>query len=220
MANIPQINNKDLLEQIFTHRSVVNESQEVRDSNERLEFLGDSILSFIVSTHIFKSFPDSKEGELTSLRSVLTNTDMLYRIAKELDLGSHLLLSRGEEAGGGRTNKSILANTFEALIGGLFIDQGLEATTNFIKETVLTKIDSTLREGLKDPKSLLQESIQEKYKTSPVYKIIKEEGPDHNKLYTSAVYINDSLLAEGTGKSKQEAEKEAAKNALEGMGKS
>lgn len=211
---IPKINDKNLLKQIFTHRSYLNESESEVESNERLEFLGDSILSFVVSTYIYKNFPDSKEGELTSLRSVLTNTDMLYKIAQELDLGKHLLLSRGEEAGGGRTNKSILANTFEAFVGGIFIDQGIEATTKFIEEAVLTRIDSTLKEGLKDPKSLLQETIQEKYKTSPLYKIVKEEGPDHDKSYTSAVFINNKLLAEGSGKSKQEAEKEAAKNAL------
>lgn len=214
---IPKINNKDLLKKIFTHRSFLNESDQDVESNERLEFLGDSILSFVVSTHIYKNFPDSKEGELTSLRSVLTNTDMLYRVSQELKLGEHLLLSRGEEAGGGRVSKSILANTLEALIGGLFIDQGIDATTAFIEETILTKIDSTLKEGLKDPKSLLQELIQEKYKSSPVYQIIKEEGPDHNKFYTTGVYMNDKLLAEGSGKSKQEAEKEAAKNALEAL---
>lgn len=211
---IPKINDKKLLKQIFTHRSVLNESESEVESNERLEFLGDSILSFIVSTYIYKNFPDSKEGELTSLRSVLTNTDMLYKIAQELDLGQHLLLSRGEEASGGRTSKSILANTFEAFIGGLFMEQGIEPTMSFVEESVLTKIDSTLKEGLKDAKSLLQETIQEKYKASPLYKIVKEEGPDHNKSYTSAVYVNDKLLAEGNGKSKQEAEKEAAKNAL------
>lgn len=212
---IPKINNKDLLKKIFTHRSYLNESDQDFESNERLEFLGDSILSFVVSTHIYKNFPDSKEGELTSLRSVLTNTDMLHKIAQELKLGEHLFLSRGEEAGGGRISKSILANTLEALIGGLFIDQGIEATTTFIEEAVLTKIDSTLKEGLKDPKSLLQERVQEKYKSSPVYEVVKEEGPDHNKFYTTAVYINNKLLAKGRGKSKQEAEKEAAKNALE-----
>lgn len=212
---IPTFNNKQLFDQVFTHRSFLNESPEKIESNERLEFLGDSILSFIVSSYIYEHFPNFKEGELTNLRSILTNTETLASVSRELDLGSHLKLSKGEEAGGGRENKTLLANIFEALLGGLFVDQGLEAGKEFVHETILSRTEKFLEEyGLKDPKSQLQETIQELHRVSPIYKIINEEGPDHAKMYTVGVYLNETLLAEGIGKSKQEAEKHAAAAAL------
>lgn len=212
---IPEFKNKDLYTKVFTHRSFLNESVDDMESNERLEFLGDSILSFIVSTYIFEHYPNLKEGELTSLRSVLTNTQTLYMFADELKLGDLLKLSRGEEGTGGRANKTILANTFEALLGGIFIDQGIEAAREFVNGVIILHIDEVVSaQGLKDPKSMLQEKTQEKNKLSPMYKIIKEEGPDHVKIYTTGVFLNEKLLAEGTGHSKQEAEKNAAANAL------
>src|SRR3990172_13062647 len=131
--NIPKFKDQKLFKQVFIHRSYLNETQENIESNERLEFLGDSILSFVVSSHIFIKHKDLKEGQLTSIRSVLTNTETLYEISKELGLGELLKLSKGEEAGGGRKNKTILANTLEALIGGIFIDQGIEAAKKFIE---------------------------------------------------------------------------------------
>lgn len=213
--NIPEFKNKQLFSQVFTHRSYLNESPEATESNERLEFLGDSILSFIVSSYIYEHYPSLKEGELTSLRSVLTNTQTLYQFASELDLGSQLKLSKGEESTGGRVNKTILANTFEALLGGIFIDQGIEAASKFVHAVIILKIDEVVNsQGLKDPKSMLQEKTQEKSKTSPLYKIVNEEGPDHAKIYTSGVFLDEKLLAEGSGHSKQEAEKNAAANAL------
>lgn len=203
---------------VFTHRSFLNESSDEAESNERLEFLGDSILSFIVSSYIFNTYPELKEGELTSLRSVLTNTQTLYMFAKDLDLGSYLKLSKGEEGTGGRLNKTILANTFEALLGGVFLDQGLAAAEKFVHEAIIAHIDEVVNaQGLKDPKSMLQEKTQEIHKLSPVYKIVKEEGPDHAKTYTAGVFLNEKLLAEGIGKSKQEAEKNAAHNALKNI---
>lgn len=212
---IPKFKNKNLFDQAFTHRSYLNEAQEKIESNERIEFLGDSILSFVVSSYIYNKYTKLNEGELTNIRSVLTNTETFYRIAKNLGLGEMLRLSRGEEQSGGRENKTILANTFEALVGGLFLDQGMEAVSNFITEAVLNQSDEIIKaQGLKDPKSKLQEKLQEIHKESPSYKIIHEEGPDHNKIYTMGVYIGQKLLAEGTGSSKQEAEKEAAKQAL------
>ena len=218
--NLPIFKNQQLLDQVFTHRSYLNEAPEKIESNERLEFLGDSILSFIVSSYIFEHFPHFKEGELTNLRSILTNTETLAVISGELDLGSHLKLSRGEEAGGGRNNKTLLANTFEALLGGLFVDQGLPAAQKFIMDTILSRTQDLLEEyGLKDPKSQLQETIQELYKLSPQYKTIAEVGPDHAKQYTIGVYLEDKLLAEGLGKSKQEAEKAAASIALKNLQK-
>lgn len=213
--NIPEFNDKKLFSQVFTHRSYLNESTDETESNERLEFLGDSILSFIVSSYIYENYPNLKEGELTSLRSVLTNTQTLYKFADELHLGDHLKLSRGEESTGGRTNKTILANTFESLLGGIFLDQGLEAARTFVHEVIISNMDDVVNtQGLKDPKSMLQEKTQEKDKMSPVYKIVNEEGPDHAKIYTAGVFLNNKLLAEGSGHSKQEAEKNAAANAL------
>lgn len=215
---IPDFKNKQLFSQVFTHRSYLNESTDVSESNERLEFLGDSILSFIISSYIYEKYPTLKEGELTALRSVLTNTQTLYQFAKDLDLGKHLKLSRGEEATGGRSNKTLLANTFEALLGGLFLDQGLSAAQDFVHSVIISSIDSVVeKQGLKDPKSMLQEKTQEKDKMSPLYKIVKEEGPDHAKIYTAGVFLNNKLLAEGSGHSKQEAEKNAAANALKSV---
>lgn len=213
--SIPSFKNKQLLDQVFTHRSYLNETNEKLESNERMEFLGDSILSFIVSSFIFSHYNNLKEGELTNLRSILTNTDTLGSVAQKLNLGKQLKLSRGEEAGGGRENKSILANTFEALVGGLYLDQGTHAVQKFIEEVLLSNIEKLIREeGLKDPKSKLQEILQDKYRIAPAYKIMKEEGPDHAKMYTVGVYVHEKLLAVGVGKSKQEAEKNAARNAL------
>lgn len=213
--HIPEFKDKKLYERVFTHRSFLNESSDALESNERLEFLGDSILSFIVSSYIFEHYPHLKEGELTSLRSVLTNTQTLYKFAASLDLGKQLQVSRGEESTGGRTNKTILANTFEALLGGIFIDLGLEAATKFVTDVIIAHMDEVVSDqGLKDAKSMLQERTQEVNKMSPLYKIVNEEGPDHAKIYTAGVFLNNKLLAEGSGHSKQEAEKNAATNAL------
>lgn len=211
---IPVFSDKALFDQVFTHRSYLNEAGKHIESNERLEFLGDSILSFVVSSYIYKQYPDLKEGELTNLRSALTNTIHLYQVAKSLELGKYLKLSRGEESGGGRENKTILADTYEALLGGIYLDQGLETARSFVENTLLKDASTLITLGLKDPKSVLQEHIQREHKFSPLYKIIKEEGPDHAKRYTVGVYLKETLLAEGQGSSKQEAEKEAAKNAL------
>ena len=212
---IPEFKNKELYTKVFTHRSFLNESAEDPESNERLEFLGDCILSFIVSSYIYENYPHLKEGELTALRSVLTNTQTLYQFASDLDLGKYLKVSKGEDSTGGRTNKTILANTFEALLGGLYLDQGIDVAREFVHSVIISHIDEVVdKQGLKDPKSLLQEKTQEIHKTSPLYKIVKEEGPDHAKIYTTGVFLNNKLLAEGSGKSKQEAEKNAAHNAL------
>lgn len=214
--NIPNFNNKQLCEHVFIHRSYINEAGKKIQSNERLEFLGDSILSFIVSSYIYEKYPNLKEGELTNLRSALTNTEILSKFSSELNLGKYLKLSKGEEETGGKTNKTILANTYEALVGGLFLDQGIDNTREFVINTILELAGDIMEsEELKDPKSKLQETLQAKHKISPLYKTIKEEGPDHAKIYTVGVYFNDKLLGQGTGHSKQEAEKQAAKSALE-----
>ncbi len=217
--DIPEFNNKSLLEQVFIHRSYLNESEVGNlESNERLEFLGDSILSLVVSDYIFRKYPEYKEGQLTNIRSVLTNTETFFELGKKLDLGSKLKLSKGEEQSGGRSSKTILANTFEALVGGIYIDQGLDKAREFINKVLLEQSEEIIEsQGLKDPKSMLQEVLQEKHKESPTYRTIQEEGPDHEKLYTIGVYIGEKLLAEGVGSSKQEAEKNAAKQALSNL---
>ncbi len=216
MNNIPEFKDKKLYDLAFTHRSYLNETNGEIESNERLEFLGDSILSFVVSTYIYDKYKDRKEGELTSLRSVLTNTETLYEVAKTLNLGEGLKLSKGEEETGGRESKTILANTYEAIVGAIFIDQGIIPARKFIEDTIILKIDEIVStQGLKDPKSGLQEYMQEAHKTSPRYEVLEEIGPDHAKLYTVGVYLDKELLAQGQGKSKQEAEKKAAQNAIQ-----
>lgn len=215
---LPEFKNDELRVLAFTHRSYLNENKEVKESNERLEFLGDSILSFVVSSHIYNQYPHLKEGELTSLRSVLTNTQTLYLVSDALSLGEQLKMSKGEEEGGGRINKTILANTYEAVVGALFIDGGIEKAREFITGTILQNQDEYVgTQGLKDPKSKLQEFMQEKFKVSPDYRIVDEKGPDHDKIYTSSVYLHGDIVASGSGRSKQEAEKDAAQKALEAL---
>lgn len=206
-----------LLAQALVHRSYLNEITGADlESNERLEFLGDAILSFIVSSWLYQKFPNYKEGELTNLRSNLVREKTLAQIASNLELGQNLLMSQGEKASGGEKNPSLLANSLEAVIGAIFLDQSLKTTENFIKSHLEPFLDQILTSGeFKDSKSLLQEKIQEKIKESPIYKILREEGPDHNKTFTVGVYSQGKLLAEGAGKSKQEAEEIAAKLALE-----
>lgn len=216
---IPEFNDKNLKTLAFTHRSYLNENRDVKQSNERLEFLGDSILSFVVSTYIYAHNPDVNEGELTSLRSVLTNTQTLFEVSQRLDLGKELLMSKGEEDGGGRTSKTILANTYEAVVGGLFLDGGIEKAKEFIENTILSNIEEFVgNQGLKDPKSMIQEYMQEKFKVSPEYRILDQQGPDHNREYTAGVFHLEKLLAQGVGRSKQEAEKNAAQEALKSFG--
>jgi ribonuclease III len=218
MIKLPTFNNKALFEQAFTHRSFLNETREKIESNERLEFLGDSILSFIVSDYLYKTYPDFNEGILTNLRSMVVNTKSLANIARELEFGTHLKLSRGEEESHGRENDSILANCFEAYIGALFMDQGIAAVESFLNDTLIHRIKGFVDNKIfKDPKSLFQEFVQGKKQNSPIYRVLHEEGPPHAKIFTVGVFVQDELLGEGVGKSKQEAEEQAAKQALEKM---
>lgn len=219
MTLIP-FHNQKLFEQAFTHRSFLNEAKEKIESNERLEFLGDSILSFIVSQYLYKTYPEYHEGNLTNIRSLLVNTKTLAQVAKSLDFGQYLKLSKGEEEARGRENQSLLADCFEAYIGALFLDQGIEPVEQFLFTTLIPRIDEVVsKKQFKDPKSLFQEHMQAQNHTSPVYKVIAEEGPSHAKEFTVAVYVKDRQLGEGKGRSKQEAEEHAAKQALEKIGK-
>ncbi|HSW96766.1 MAG TPA: ribonuclease III [Candidatus Saccharimonadales bacterium] len=213
---LPKFNNPKLFDQAFTHRSYLNESREKVESNERLEFLGDSILSFVVSRHLYVTYPEFNEGMLTNMRSLLVNTKSLAEISGELGLGEHLKLSKGEEDSHGRENQSLLADCYEAFIGALFMDQGLEPAVEFIAQTLFPKAKNFAdRDALKDPKSLLQEHVQAQKHASPLYKVLHEEGPAHAKIFTIGVFVNDVLMGEGIGKSKQIAEEGAAKQALE-----
>jgi len=221
MINLPKINNKQLFNQAFTHRSYLNEVKQKISSNERLEFLGDSIISFIVSDYLFKKYPNFDEGQLTNLRSLLVNTKNLACLSIELKFGDLLLLSRGEEESKGRQNQSILADCFEAFIGCLFIDRGVEVTSDFLKEVLLSQTDAIVEKNIfKDPKSVLQETIQAKKQPSPVYRVVEEKGPAHARIFTINVITGNKMLGSGTGRSKQEAEESAAKQALENMRKS
>ncbi|MBI3379226.1 ribonuclease III [Candidatus Gottesmanbacteria bacterium] len=208
--------NLKLIEQGFIHRSYLNEVKNVPESNERLEFLGDSILSFLVSSYLYKSYPQISEGELTNLRSSIVKTTTLAQVAKELKLGEYLLLSRGEEESGGRGNPSILADTFEAFLGALYLDLNLAAVNKILSSFLFPLLPKILAEKTyKDAKSIFQEHVQDETKISPIYKVLSAKGPDHAKEFTVGVYVGVKLCGTGVGKSKQEGEMRAAQAALE-----
>jgi ribonuclease-3 len=211
-----KFNNPALLEQAFTHRSYLNENDKVKQSNERLEFLGDSVLQVLSSTELFKRFPKLPEGKLTNLRSALVRTVTIGKVAQKLNFGQLLLISKGEEAGGGRENLSILADTFEAVLGAIYLDQGILTAKEFLNKHLFPLISGLQNEAsLYDFKSKLQEVVQKDHKSAPVYKIISQKGPDHDKVFVIAVLCGKTKLGEGSGKSKQEAEQQAARVALE-----
>lgn len=207
--------NINLLKQAFVHRSFLNEVKLTGGSNERLEFLGDSVLSLVVSFYLFNLKNQSQEGELTNLRAYVVKTKSLAEASKKLNLGKYLKLSKGEEMGGGRENPQLLANTYEALLGAIFLDQGIETVKKVIENTLLSLFVSELKSGPpKDAKSNLQEIVQEKFKQSPHYKILQTRGPDHAKQFVVAVYIKGREMGRGVGSSKQEAEEKSAREAL------
>lgn len=208
--------NKDLLKNAFIHRSFLNEhTEEKLPHNERLEFLGDAVLGFIVSEHLFNSYPDHAEGDLTNFRSSIVNARTLALVGKKLDLGNFLLLSKGEEATGGRDRQYLLANTFEALLGAIYLDLGIESAKKLVQRELLPLLPEIISNKLyKDFKSGFQELSQEKVNVTPTYKVTEEIGPDHDRSFKVGVFINEKMVGEGSGKSKQLAEQEAAKNAL------
>lgn len=212
--------NKNFYSQALTHRSWINEHGNSRESNERLEFLGDAVLEFVVSSHLYEVLPKKEEGYLTALRANLVNTVNLSKVAIKLKLGDNLHLSKGEEDGGGRENPSILADTVEAVIGAIFIDGGLEKAKSFIHENILNDLENKLKEPLKDPKSLLQEIVQSKGLVAPKYEVVKEEGPDHAKTFTVEVRFDRKTQGVGVGKNKSEAEQRAAQKALSSVSES
>ena len=206
---------KDIFKTAFTHRSYLNEVSDVKESNERLEFLGDSVLSLIVSRILFQSRPLDNEGDLTNLRSYIVKTPSLAKASKKLELGKYLRLSKGEEMSGGRENTQLLANTFEAFLGALFLDQGFDVAETFVQEHLLPLFEDEIQNGPpKDAKSVLQEVAQNLTKQSPKYKILMTEGPDHAKEFTVGVFVQGKQMGEGKGFSKQIAEEQAAEVAL------
>lgn len=218
-SNISFIN-KELLRQAFTHRSYLNEHRNSgMDHNERLEFLGDAVLELVVTHFLYSKFPDKKEGDLTAFRSSLVNTYTLSDAATALGMNAFLLLSKGEAKDTGRARQFILANTFEAFIGALYLDQGYDAAEKFISAHIFPLIDGIVEnKKFIDAKSKFQEAAQEHVGITPVYKLLKELGPDHNKVFTVGVFIGDDEIEQGEGKSKQEAEQEAAEKALVAKG--
>jgi ribonuclease-3 len=206
--------NMALLDLALTHRSWVNENPGQRGNNERLEFLGDAILEFIVSEALFRKFNQEEEGFLTALRAKLVNTVDLAKVANSLEIGKYLYLSKGEEEGGGRENPSLLADTVEAIIGALFLDGGLKKVKQFIDQNILNDLTEKAKQPLKDAKSLLQEIVQSKGFSTPKYQVLAEEGPDHAKTFTIQVLVDDTSVGVGTGKNKSEAAQNAAKSGL------
>lgn len=211
-----KVNSNATYKKAFIHRSFLNEAGLDLESNERLEFLGDSILSFIISSYLFVERPKDAEGDLTNLRSFIVKTKSLAKAALDLNLGSYLKLSKGEELSGGRDNPQILANTFEALLGAIFIEEGLEEASKFVYKYLLPLFEAEITSGPpKDAKSHLQEIAQTRTKQSPKYKILQTAGPDHAKIFSVGVFLENKLIGEGEGSSKQVAEEAAAAKALE-----
>ena len=212
-----EFKNRDLLIEAFCHRSYLNEHPDFYlPHNERLEFLGDAVLELIVTEYLYKKYPEKSEGELTNWRAALVNAKILGEVARELGFNDFLLLSKGEEKETGKARLYILANTFEALIGAIYLDQGYEVAKNFVEKNLIEKkLPEIIEKGLfKDPKTRFQEEAQERVKITPTYKVLEEWGPDHAKHFIVGVFLGNELVAKGEGTSKQEAEEEAAKNAL------
>ena len=213
-------NDTALLRRAFTHRSYLNEHRgQSGGHNERLEFLGDAVLELISTHFLYEKFPDKTEGELTAFRAALVNAVTLSEVAQEIGMNDFLLLSRGEAKDVGRARGVLLANAFEALLGAIYLDQGYDAARAFISKHLFPKIEIIVKNRLwQDSKSSLQEKVQDAEGVTPYYSVVKETGPDHDKQFVVGVYIKDILVAQGQGKSKQEAEQDAARNALEDKG--
>ncbi len=208
--------NKELLKEALTHRSYLNEHPAwPLPQNERLEYLGDAVLELAVTERLFTRFPDFQEGRMTTLRAALVNREMLAVVARAIELQKFVLMSRGEAKDSKKAKDIILSNAFEALVGAVYLDLGYEAACAVVDKFVMPHLGEILEKGLdRDPKSVLQEIIQEKLKVTPTYEVVRESGPDHQKQFEVGVYFNGELFAEGQGFSKQEAENHAARNAL------
>lgn len=200
----------------MTHRSYLNENRDAKQShNERLEFLGDAVLELVVTDFLFATYPDKQEGELTAIRAALVNTNTLSQTATALGINEYLLLSKGESKDIGRARQYILANTFEAIVGAIYLDQGYTAARDFIAHQLFARTTDIIDKRLwQDPKSRFQERAQDMTGITPSYQTLKEQGPDHDRTFTVGVFLGDQCIAQGEGRAKQEAEQQAAENAL------
>lgn len=206
-----------LLQRAFTHRSYINENpRSGLEHNERLEFLGDAVLELVVTDHLFRTYPNHTEGDLTAYRSALVNAVVAAEVAQELNINEYLLLSKGESKDTGRARQTILANAYESFIGALYLDQGYGVCDSFIKKTLIPKLADIISKKLwRDAKSHIQEEAQERLGVTPSYEVIGQLGPDHDKFFTVGIFFGDKKIAEGKGRSKQEAQQAAAQAALE-----
>jgi len=207
---------KELLKQAFTHRSYLNEKgTNGMSHNERLEFLGDAVLELVVTEYLYKKFPGKPEGELTSLRASLVNSEALAKLARALQMNDFLLLSKGEKKDTGKARQYILANAFEALVGAIYLDGGYKIVESFIEKNAFKDLSEILKNNLwRDNKSFFQEKAQEIASITPRYQVLKEWGPDHNKHFEVGVFLGNELIGNGEGMSKQEAEQNAALSGL------
>jgi ribonuclease III len=221
LAKIIEVEFKDisLLQQALTHRSYLNEHRDYKlEHNERLEFLGDAVLELVVTEYLYKNYPNP-EGELTSWRAALVNGENLAQLSKKLGVEEFLMMSKGEAKDTGRARLYLLANAMEAIIGAIYIDQGYDKSKKFILKNITSSLEDVLKNKLyMDPKSYFQEKSQDIVKITPIYKVLEEKGPDHDKHFVVGVYLDSELVAKGEGNSKQEAQREAAKNGLEKKG--
>ena len=216
-----KFNDQDLLKQAVTHRSYLNEHRSYKlEHNERLEFLGDAVLELVVTEYLYKNFKNP-EGELTNWRAALVNGEMLAKISKKLGVEEFLMMSRGEAKDKGRARQYLLANAFEAIVGAIYLDQkdGYGESKKFIEKNVIVELSEIIEKKLyQDPKSRFQEEAQDRAGVTPSYRVMSETGPDHDKKFSVGVYLGDEMIAKGEGASKQEAQRQAAENALEVKG--
>lgn len=219
LINVDFSDTKILLSAV-THRSYLNEHKEADwDHNERLEFLGDAVLELVVTDYLYKKYPEKPEGELTAVRAALVNTISLSAASESLGINSYLLMSKGESKDMGRARQYILANVFEACIGAIYMDQGYDKAQEFIATRLFPKTDEIVKKRLwQDAKSRFQELAQDQVSVTPTYETISQSGPDHDRVFTVGVYLKTELVAEGSGRSKQEAEQQAAENGIEAKG--
>ncbi len=207
---------KNLLQQAFTHRSYLNENPSLNlEQNERLEFLGDAVLELAITEYLYKEYPQKTEGEMTALRAALVNSITLSEVATGLNIGDFMLLSKGEVKSLGKARQYILANAFEAVIGAVYLEHGYEKTSDFLEKNLFGRIEEVIEKKLWiDAKSLFQEKAQELESVTPLYKVLAESGPDHEKVFIMGVFLGNELVADGKGASKQEAEQNAARHGL------
>jgi ribonuclease-3 len=209
-----KFNNIELLKTALTHRSYLNEHKNIKEHNERLEFLGDAVLELVVTEHLYQNF-DNPEGDLTNWRSALVKTETISNISKDLNVEDYILMSKGETKSFGRSRQLILANAFEAIVGAIFLDQGLTQARKFIDKNLIVKLDQILKEkSYVDSKSLFQEMVQDEEGVTPTYEVIDETGPDHDKTFTIGVFAGDKMWGKGIGPSKQAGQQAAAINAI------